>query len=331
VNASPAGGGSSNAGAPSAGGSSGAGSGGAGGSLPSSGGVAAGGGGVAAGSAGEMVGAGAGGKPPFSFEGGAVAAVSLTYDDGLDPHLAIAQPALEAAGLRGTFFLSNFEGVDHLWALPNTTSELTPRHRAWQAAAQKGHELGGHTVNHPCDDPGKAPTYKLADYSLTRMEQELDDSVARLARLGAVAPLTFAYPCGSDKKGLGGGHDDYSPLVATRFAAARVSDAGLADPQTVELLRVPQRDAGGKTAAELKAMIDEAIAARGWLVLLFHGVGAEGSCQGSLAYAPSTCMINYLTTSAEAHAELVQYLAEKKSEIWTAPLGAVAARIAASR
>ncbi|MDF3068723.1 MAG: polysaccharide deacetylase [Polyangiaceae bacterium] len=267
----------------------------------------------------------------MGFEGGAVAAVSLTYDDGLDPHLAIVQPALEAAGLRGTFFVSNFEGVEHDWALPSVKMPLSPlsaRHQAWLAAAQEGHEVAGHTVNHPCDAAGKAPGFKLADYDLTRMQNELDESLLRMARLGAEAPLTFAYPCASDKKGLGAAGTDYSPLVAERFMAARVSDSGIADPVTVDLLHVPQLDAGGKTGDQLKKMVDDAIAAKGWLVLLFHGVGEErASCPGNLAYAPQTCMINYLTTSQEAHAALVQYLSEKKAQVWTAPFRAVATRI----
>jgi hypothetical protein len=42
-------------------------------------------------------------------------------------------------------------------------------------------------------------------------------------------------------------------------------------------------------------------------------------------------MINYLTTSEEAHAALVQYLVEKKTQVWTAPFKEVATRIESSR
>ena len=42
----------------------------------------------------------------FHWPGGARAAVSLTYDDGLDSQIAHAAPALDAAGLKGTFFLT---------------------------------------------------------------------------------------------------------------------------------------------------------------------------------------------------------------------------------
>jgi peptidoglycan-N-acetylglucosamine deacetylase len=291
----------------------------------------AGAGGAGAGGTG-MPGGAAGAGSLDGFQGGAVAAVTLTYDDGLDPHLATVQPALEAAGLRGTFFLSSFEGVDHDWALPNASSPLSARHMAWQAAGQKGHELADHTVNHPCDAASKAPNWKLDQYTQARMTMELDDSIARLTRLGAAAPFTFAYPCGSDKKGIGPNAEDYSPLVAARFFAARVSDGGMANPAQVDLLHVPQLDAGDKTGDELKAMVDQAIAAKSWLVLLFHGVGTETtSCPQGLGYQPQSCMINYLTTSTEAHAALVQYLADKKTEVWTATFKEVATYIKSNR
>ena len=265
-----------------------------------------------------------GGGP--SFPNGAVAAVSLTYDDGLDTHLATVIPALDAHALKGTFFLSNFEGVDHKWALPNLKDPLSPRHLAWQAALKNGHELADHTVNHPCNSAGKAPGFHLTDYDLPRMSAELDDSIARLGRLGVVQPITFGYPCTSDKIGLGAPPGtDYSPLVATRFLAARVSDSGIADPKTVDLLHVPLRDAGSKTGDELKAMVDEAIAAKGWLVFIFHGVGPEQlTCPGDLTFDLNGCKINYLTTDAAAHQALVDYLAEKQAQVWTAPFGTVA-------
>jgi peptidoglycan/xylan/chitin deacetylase (PgdA/CDA1 family) len=310
-----------------------------GGGMPGGAGSAAsvaGGGAAGAGAAGAATaGTSAGGGVPVMFEGGAVAAVSLTYDDGLDPHLAIVQPALEAAGFRGTFYLSNFEGVDHDWALPSVKvplAPLKPRHLAWMAAGMKGHELADHTVNHPCNAASKAPGFHLTDYDLSRMGTELDESIARLARLGVTQPISFAYPCASDKAGLGmPPTQDYSPLVAARFFAARVSDSGIADPATVDLLHVPQLDTGGKTGDELKKMVDDAIAAKGWLVLLFHGVGTEATCSGSLNYAPDTCMINYLTTSTEAHAALVQYLVDKKAQVWTAPFKQVATQIQTAR
>jgi len=284
-------------------------------------GAGAGSGGAANGGAG--MGGGAAGASSYIFPNGAVAAVSLTYDDGLDPHLATVIPALDAHGFKGTFFLANFEGVDHMWALPNLKDPLTARHMAWQAALKNGHELAGHTVNHPCNSATKAPGYHLTDYDLPRMSAELDDDVARLKRLGVLSPITFAYPCMSDKIGLGPTGQDYSPLVAARFLAARTSDVGVADPRTVQLFHVPLLDAGSQTAEQLKAMVDQAILAHGWLVVLFHGVGVEQTCP-NLDFNLQGCMINYLTTTTDAHQALVDYLAQKQAQVWTAPFGTVA-------
>lgn len=312
------------------------GTGGGGGAVTGTGGTGTGTGGSAtdgaAGAPGDGAAGDTGGAGSATWPGGAVAAVTLTYDDGLDSQVAQVAPLLDTNGLKGTFFLSNFEGVDHQWALPNLTSPLDARHLAWMAAGARGHELAGHTVNHPCNAAGKAPNYKLTDYTLPRMTAELDNGLLRMKRLGASEPFTFAYPCSSDTVGLGPAGTDYSSLVAARFFAARVSMAAIADPATVDLLKVPQLDAGGKTGDELKVMVDQAITRKGWLVLLFHGVGNEASCAGQgLAYMPNTCTINYLTTSSAAHQALVTYLAVKKTEVWTGTFKQVAQHIRSRR
>jgi peptidoglycan/xylan/chitin deacetylase (PgdA/CDA1 family) len=43
---------------------------------------------------------------PTTWPNGSVAAVSLTYDDGLASHLDNARPQLERFGFKGTFFLT---------------------------------------------------------------------------------------------------------------------------------------------------------------------------------------------------------------------------------
>ncbi len=270
------------------------------------------------------------GGATITFPAGAVAAVSLTYDDGLDPHLTVVGPLLDAHGLKGTFFLSNFEGVDHQWALPNLKDPLNERHLAWQAMGQKGHELAAHTVNHPCNSATKAPNYHLTDYDMTRMATELDDDLARLERLKSATPFTFAYPCASDKMGIGPSSQDFGPLVAARFFAARGSDTRIADPEAVDLYHVSLLDALGKTGDELRAMVDQAILQKGWLVFLFHGVGADTTCP-KLDYQPTVCMINYLVTSAAAHQSLIEYLDQKKAQVWTATFKDVAQRVQTQR
>lgn len=302
-----------------AGGTSSGGSGGTGGEP-------AGGSGGAAGGTG-----GSSGTGDLAWPDGKVAAVSLTYDDGLDGQLKYALPQLDAAGLKGTFFLASFQGVPHNWSLPNTTDPLNARHQAWQAVLAEGHELASHTVYHPCDDNNQG--YRPEDYDMAKMGAELDDSLARLMRLGAPMPITFAFPCGGDRRGIGptGDSMSYAPLVAERFLAARVSDSGVADPASVDLQTVSQFGTTDATGPELTGHIDDAIAAGGWVVFTFHGVGPEDTSCNVNTFDLDACALNYLTTPADSHQELVDYLVTKQSEVWVAPFKEVAQHIAAAR
>ena len=102
---------------------------------------------------------------PFPWPGGVKAAVVLTYDDGMDTHLDHAVPDLDAAGLRGTFFL------------PGQSESLAKRLPEWQALATRGHELGNHAIFHPClrkpagrpEREWVKPEYALESYTVERI------------------------------------------------------------------------------------------------------------------------------------------------------------------
>lgn len=295
------------------------------GGLASTGGEQSGAGGV--GTGGTLLGSGGTDSDESVWPGQTRAAVSLTYDDGLDGQLKYAVPALDSRNLKGTFFLSSFQGVDHIWSLPNLTDPLLPRHQAWAAVEASGHELGAHTIYHPCDNNNAG--FRPADYDLTRMAEELDESTARLARLGATAPLTFAYPCGGDVVGISGG-ESYAALVMDRYLAARVSAMGVTDAGSADLHQVAQKfgDTEGATAAELIAYVDEAISGGDWAVFTFHGIGPTAECDIN-QFDLDACALNYLTTANAEHEALLDYLLQKQEEVWTAPFGEVAAHLAA--
>lgn len=240
------------------------------------------------------------------------AVVSLNYDDGLDTQLAEIAPLLDARGLKASFFLANYQGEDHNWALPNLTSPLDERHKAWQQMLLQGHELSAHSVKHPCD------AGQLASYTVAQMEAELDDNIKRLERLGAQAPFTFGYPCLAEQ-GVGNPKQDLGAAVQARFIAARKSPEVVAKPLTVDLYAVPNLEPIGKSAQQLKALVDDAIAQNGWIMFGYHGVGAEKlSCPQGNDYAPATCMLNHNVSASDAHVALLDYLVEKKAEVWVA-------------
>lgn len=70
-------------------------------------------------------------------------AVSLTFDDARDSQLEVLVPMLDTYGLRATFYV-----------LPEPVSRRQPD---WQAVVQAGHEIGNHTVTHPCSATSCSP------------------------------------------------------------------------------------------------------------------------------------------------------------------------------
>jgi peptidoglycan/xylan/chitin deacetylase (PgdA/CDA1 family) len=302
-------------------------------------------------------GGGGGQTGAFAWPTGKTAAVTLTYDDGLDGQLAHAIPLLDSKGIKATFFIASFAGVDKDWALPNANSALSTRQQAWLDASKKGHEIAGHTVNHPCTtaiNPGQSAGFRLEDYDLTRIKAELDDSKVRLLRIGGAEPFTFGYPCYSDLLGVGARTATmvtvlgkqmaqgtvFTSEVDSRFLASRGSTEAIADPAKVDLHSVPHMVAGPRTDADatptldqLKAVVDMTVAQHGWVVFLIHGVAGDTlntkNCNG-LTYAPQTCVIDYLDTPTAQHDGLVNYLASKP-EIWTTTFRDVAQHIKKAR
>ena len=75
-------------------------------------------------------------------------------------HLENAIPDLDSLHLKGTFYLADYLG--------NLQSQI-PK---WRTAAANGHELGNHTIYHPCEGgrPGREfvrPEVDLNNYSTT--------------------------------------------------------------------------------------------------------------------------------------------------------------------
>src|SRR5689334_12514889 len=73
----------------------------------------------------------------FSPWPGKKCAVVLTYDDALNTHLDHVIPLLDSFGLKGTFYLTAY-------------APACKRIDDWRKAAAEGHELGNHTLFHPC-------------------------------------------------------------------------------------------------------------------------------------------------------------------------------------
>lgn len=199
--------------------------------------------------------------PAFKWPNGAKAAVSLSFDDARESQLVNGVPLFAEHGVKVTFYL--------------TASNIGDRGPSWRQAAASGHEMGNHTVHHPCSANFPwAREHALEDYTLDRMRAELLEANRLIEAATGQKPATFAYTCGHTFVGRGLEAKSLVPLVAELFTAGRgwlgetSNDPAFADP--AQLIGYPM---DAVEFAELKPVVDEAIAQGRWLVLAGHDIG----------------------------------------------------------
>lgn len=227
----------------------------------------------------------------FAWPGGARSAVSLAYDDALDSQLDHALPALDKYGIKGSFYLQ----------LSNPS--VARRMRDWRAVARNGHELGNHSLFHQCarSKPGREWVQPHRDLDTTSAEQMRDQVLLANTMLAAIdgrQERTFTVPCGDT---VAGGHD-YLPALHGNFVAIKVGGgSGIIDAMhALDPLAVPVAAPTGATGAQLIAIVRQSML-RGTMVnFTFHGIGGD-----------------YLGVSAQAHEELVRFLADHRKLVWT--------------
>jgi len=231
-------------------------------------------------------------------------AVVLTYDDALNVHLDKVIPALDAFKFKGTFYLVGSSPV------------VSKRLNEWRAAAKKGHELGNHTLNHPCDGTfaGRdfvTPEADLSKFSVARAINEIKVTNTILEAIDGKKERTFAYPCGDRKIG----DVYYYDLLKEDFVAARGVESGLLQKQQVDLANINCFGQSESTAVQMIAQIEAAEKAGSFAVLLFHGVGGEHG----------------LNVSVEEHQKVLAYLKKREKDIWVATMVEVANYIKKSK
>lgn len=219
-------------------------------------------------------------------------AVSLTYDDGLNSHLDVAAPALDAHGLHGTFFL--------------TEENVRERAEAWRSVAARGHELGNHSVDHPCD---------LRRFDGTSYERrEVVPAERFLDQLGQPGRRrTFAYPCDVTDLGPGGANRQAATFDAVLYRAgmlaARTSEGEPNNPAGVmgRRYRLQALAVGydAPTLAAVTAYLDSAVRHGFWAILVFHDIVAEARERGAV--------------DAKLHEAVLTAIAAR--DLWCAPMG----------
>jgi peptidoglycan-N-acetylglucosamine deacetylase len=198
--------------------------------------------------------------PPFAWPGHKRAALSLTFDDARPSQLADGVSLFAEYGIKVTFYL--------------TSGNIGERAADWKEAARAGHELGNHSSVHPCT--GHFPwsrDHALEDFTLESMRAELTSANEAIHKATGVTPTTFAYPCGQSFVGRGARVASYVPLVGELFLAGRgwLSEASN-DPAFVDLAQVLAYRMDDVEYAQLKPVLDDALANGRWLVLAGHDI-----------------------------------------------------------
>ena len=226
----------------------------------------------------------------FAWPHGEKAAVSLAYDDAIDSQLDNAVPALDRAGLKGSFYLT----------LANPS--LVKRLDEWRAAAAHGHELGNHTLFHQCSARAAGHDWVTSENDLdttgaARMVSQVKLANAMLHAIDGRSARTFTVPCG-DRMAQG---VDYVELVKPEFVAIKSGAGGVVaamdalDPYAVGVT-APE----GASGAQLIALVQQAAQAGTMINFTFHGIGGD-----------------YIATSTQAHEQLLAYLAAHRDLYWT--------------
>lgn len=227
-------------------------------------------------------------------------AVVITYDDAIDQHLDNALPVLDSLDLKATFYITAF------------SSSVQKRLSDWKKLAVKGHELGNHTLYHPClgNLPGRGWVTQENDlslYTVKRIQDEIRMTNLFLQALDGKTERTYAYTCGDMKIG----DTSFIYDLKNEFIAARSVRNKLSRIEEVDLYDTDCYVVNGESAEQMIRWVKEAEKTGSLFVILFHGV--DGG--------------NPLNVSSEAHREFLTYLKNHEQDIWIAPMLDVAKHI----
>ncbi len=222
-------------------------------------------------------------------------AESFSEDDSTNA----CEPALQTAGMLGTFYV---------WQYSNGLgSSITTTQPAWVAQySALGHEIGSHTVDHPCNTPCCSPSCTqsiLAECPVSPTNvtsyraNELEPNIASIEQATNKPVLSLAWPCGCA--------DPYREQAASYyFVGARgffdsvanetwVDNINPGEPFDWMNLWVALGVEPGQTDYD-PAVIDNAVAEDGWVIVTTHGDCSE-----------------------------IPYMGQRSNVLWAAPIGTV--------
>lgn len=196
------------------------------------------------------------------------ALVSFTFDDGALSSLTQAAPTLQKHALTGTnYVIANCVGMA---TVPNScrANSQVP-YMTWaqikKLQSQYGWEIGSHGFDHQCL-ASTGDDCQAKKLTAAQIDAQMANSRSALAAQGITA-TAFAPPYG-----------DYDQTVMAKAAKYYSSMRGFKDegvnlwPLSDYLVNNVAVQKGRDTVATLKAKVDQAIAAKTWVVFTFHDI-----------------------------------------------------------
>lgn len=240
---------------------------------------------------------------PFRWPEGRCCAISLTYDDALPIHYEYVGRRLEAHSFCGTFYLK-------------IVGDPMKNPERWRELAARGHELGNHTLFHPCrrcpasKHPWLDPAFDLRDYSPLRLQLELRVANAYLHMLDGKNQRTYAATCFDTHIGRRWNKRPISDLIRGDFVAARGgrTDQPVLVSESLDLLNLGSTLADGLSLEQLQEKIRAVSHQGGWLICVMHRIGSE-------THGPFL--------EPEVHEKFLGWL-ENQHHVWVRPLIEVA-------
>jgi hypothetical protein len=180
------------------------------------------------------------------WSGFRTAAVSYTFDDNCSNQVAIAVPALNTYGFKGTFFLVS--GWPANWA-------------GYKSAASNGHEIASHTVTHK----------SMGGLTTDQQTSEMTGSINTITSNIGIKPVTLAWPNCS----LGS-----TSLAQQYFVASRGCSGQIVPSTPTNFMNISSLvcgSAGGvKTSTDFQNKANSAASSNGWVIYLIHGIDNDG-------------------------------------------------------
>lgn len=204
-------------------------------------------------------------------------ALSFTFDDARVSQIDNGIPLFDKYGIKATFYVS--------------ISNLEKKLNDWKKAISNGYEIGNHSLSHSCtvnyDFSKRNP---LEDYTLSRMNKELDSANEVIKKMLGVQAVSFAYPCGQTFTGRGLTAKSYVPLVSAMFESGRgwLSENSN-NPFLCDMAQLTGMELDGKSFDQVKKLIDAAKSSGKWLILAGHEINEGGYQTSQVSVIEAIC------------------------------------------